>query len=88
MKADNNSLTEADREKLKSAVYNLITLPSHEEYILSMLASANPDNLDQIYKGFISVPTPYRDAGFEVVMWNSQGSLETPWYGGNFRGDY
>ena len=88
MKADNNSLTEENRERLKEAVYDIITVPSHMEYISSMMASANPDNVQHVYDGYQSVPRPYRDSGFEIETWKNYGTLQTPWYGATIREDY
>ena len=80
MKADNRSLTEKDREDLKQAVFITIIEPSHQDYIKSMVATANPSNLRQMYKGFQSPPKPDKDKGLEIRMWNYQGKFQTPFY--------
>ena len=88
MKADNNSLTEGDREQLKDAVFKNIIQPSHANYIKTLLATANPENLRIMYEGFQSTPKPAEVTGFEVKMWNNSGTQKTPWFGEKYREEY
>ena len=44
-------------------------------------------NLDQMYRGYHSLPKPYLN-GFEIRMWNLNGTITTPWYGGEFVEEY
>ena len=87
MKADNNSLTEKDREDLKQEVYTTM-VTSHDDFIRSMLATANQANLRQMYEGFQSTPKPDPEGGFKVRMWNNNGTFETPWYWGEYNKAY
>ena len=48
MKADNNSLTPQDRDTLKQTVYTAVIKPSHEVFLKTMQAIANPSNLRQM----------------------------------------
>ena len=46
-------------------------------------------NLDQVLKGFHSLPTPYNDEnGLKIKMWNLNGTITTPWFGGDFVQEY
>ena len=69
-------------------VYRSIIKPSHDDYIRTMLATANPSNLKDIYKGFQSSPLPGEEGGLEIRMWKHQGSLETPGFRGNYSEGY
>ena len=77
--ADNASLTETDREGLKMTAADIFIQSSHVEYIESMKLAA--PNLRQIYQGFQSLPLPYRESGFQVTLWDTSGSWQTPHYG-------
>ena len=48
-------------------------------------------NLDQVPKGFHSLPKPYsyeKANSFEIKMWNLNGTINTPWYGGEYVEEY
>ena len=46
-------------------------------------------NLDQALRGFHSLPTPYNDAnGLKIKMWYLNGTITTPWFGGDFVQEY
>ena len=54
-----------------------------------MLATSNIGNMDQVYQGFQSLPTPSNHAnGFEIKMWNINGTITTPWYQEAFMEEY
>ena len=78
MKADNNSLTESDREDLKNASFQLFMKPSHQDFIKHLLAIANLENMKLIFEGYQSPPKHYTYQGVEIVMWNSNGTYHTP----------
>ena len=47
-----------------------------------MVAVANQENMIQTLRGFLSVPRPYAGKrGFEIRMWDHNGSWHTPWFG-------
>ena len=70
MKAENDSLTKHDREKLKGVVDNIITESSHHEYIRQMMATVNLENIKKTYEGVHNVPKSHGNAGFKISMWN------------------
>ena len=80
MRAVNETLTDSDRKNLSNAVYETFLEPFHIEYIEKMLASANPDNIKKMFDGFQSIPKPYGGSGFEIQMWDTNGTIETPWF--------
>ena len=54
----------------------------NEEHIERMMAASNIRNIDQVYQGFHSLPKPYKSPnGYEIKMWNKNGTITTPWYG-------
>ena len=82
MKANDTSLTVEDKDNLKSEAFKIFIEPSHQEYIRTMMAVANPEKMKQTYEGSQSVPrTDIGNRGFEVRMWNINGSWHTPWFG-------
>ena len=82
IKANDTSLTQENRENLKNAAYKIFIEQSHREYITSMVTVVNPENIKQTIDGFQLVPRPIAEnRGFEVLMWNNNGTWHTPWYG-------
>ena len=82
MKAENNSLAMEDRDRLKNETYKLFIEPSHKEYVKLLMAVANSENIKQTFDGFQSVPRPdAANRGFDIKMWNNNGTWHTPWFG-------
>ena len=48
---------------------------------------SNLGNMDQVYQGYHTLPKPLQN-GFEIKMWNLNGTITTPWYGGEFVEEY
>ena len=88
IKADNQSLTEKDREHLKEALYEIFMEPSHQAYMAQMLAFANRNNIRKTVDGFHAVPKPFGPNSFEIIMWNSNGTFQTPGFGERLDKDY
>ena len=89
MKANDTSLTKEDTDKLENEIYRSVIKQSHQEYIRTMVVAANKENIKQIYKGFQSFPKPLADnSGFDVKMWNNNGTWQTPWFEGEYKTGY
>ena len=86
MKADNDSLTDEDRDKLKEAVYTAIIEPSHHDFIRVMQATVNPENVKKTVEGFHKFPD--NSETIEVIMSNNYGEIQTPWFGEDYEKDY
>ena len=84
MKADPDFLTEEDRDRLKKDAARIFVKSSHEEYVKTIISTANPLNVKQIYQGFQEIPRMTQNSEFEMKMWSSSGSIQSP----GFRGDY
>ena len=81
MKAEDNSLTIEVRENLKKETTKLFIESPTTEYVRTMVATTNPENIKQTFLGFHSVPRSYGEKkGFEVRMWSNNGSWHTPWF--------
>ena len=81
MKTDNSSLTTEDRENLKNETYKIFIELPHQEFVRHMVAVANPENMRQTFEGFQTVPRSIAgNRGFEIKMWNKQGTWQTPWF--------
>ena len=88
-KVDNQSLSDNHRQTLKEAAYKIFMEASHKDYVKKTLATPKPADMDQIYQGFVSLPKPYNHGkGFEVKMWNTNGTITTPFYGNDFIEEY
>ena len=62
---------------------------AHKKYMKTMLATSHMKNMDQVYQGFHSLPNPYKHVnGFEMRMWNRNGTITTPWYEEDFVEEY
>ena len=88
MQTDNKPLTEELRENLRKKA-NKIFDPHgpHEENIEYMVASANEENLEKIFRGFQTFPKPY-STGLKVKFWNDKGTIATPWFGQSYNETY
>ena len=60
MKADNNSLTQEDREWLKQEVLEIFLKHDHYDNINTILSIINEENTGKLVKGFQSYPRPYK----------------------------
>ena len=85
MKADNVTLSTADRDRLKDATFQIFIESGHEEFATSMLASADPH---MIAEGSQSVPVSYGKNGVETLQWKENGSIKTPWFGEDFKKEF
>ena len=89
MQADSTPLTKENKENLKKDIYKLFTEPSHQDFIRTMLAVTNPENMKQTFEGFQSFPRPFAgDKGFEVKLGNNNGTWHTPRFGENYDQSY
>ena len=61
---------------------------SQRDYIKKMVAISNLGNMDQVYQGHHSLPKPYKTSAFETKMWNLNGTITSPYYGGEFVEEY
>ena len=83
----NYSLSKEDRERLIDAIWDNFIAEEHRSFADEMVAAANPGSLKQVYNGFQSVPTPYNH-GYEIVVWNSSGTISSAWYREDYRRDH
>ena len=85
VKAGNKSLSDKDKGVLRESAYKSFIENPNKEYVKMTLAVTNPTNLDQVYEGFQSLPKHAGDKnGFEIKMWNVNGTITSPWYGGDY----
>ena len=88
-KFDNQSLSHNHRQALKEAAFNIFMEAPHKDYVKRTFATPKPKDMDQVYQGFSSLPKPYNHGkGFEVKMWNTNGTIATPFHGENFVEEY
>ena len=88
-KLGNIPFSEKDREVLKGAINNIFMESPHRKYVRSLLATPTSGDLIQLYQGFQSLPKPYNfGKGFEVKIWNTNGTIATPFYGEEFVREY
>ena len=89
VKAGNGSLSHENRKKLKGAAFDIFIVETHQEYVKNMLPTLHMGNIDQVLQGFHSLPTPFNNGnGLQIKMWNLNGTITTPWFGGDFVEEY
>ena len=92
VKAGNGTLTDENRKILKRGAYRIFIEQPHKDYVTEMLAFFHMGNTDQVLKGFHSLPKPYKNEngenGFEIKMWNMNGTITSPWFGSKFQDEY
>ena len=84
IKADNNSLSQDDRKKLKEDLHEIFLKSSHNYFTHSMLVLVNPDNVKRMFEGFQSVPSKYSHTGTEIRVSGKEGSIESSGFQGIF----
>ena len=84
MRADNNSLTEENRQHLKSSIKETMKVATFD-YAASLLEISNRDNLGTILEGGQSLPKQYGTDGFEVTCESINGSIQSPRFGEEYR---
>ena len=88
-KAGHEPLSHEHREALKKSAFEIFFEATHKDYAKKMIAASNIRNMDQVYHGFYSLPKPYKhENGFEIKMWNWNGTITTPWFGEEFNEEY
>ena len=89
VKAGNKSLSDNEGRALRESAFDIFIESPHKEYVKTMVATSNLKNLDQVYRGFHSLPKPFNERnGFEIKMWNMNGTITTPWFGEDFLEEY
>ena len=87
VKAGNVTLSDKDRITLKETATEIFLVRSHMEYVKKMSMMSRMGNMDQVLQGFHSLPNPYHH-GFQIKMWNQNGTITTPWYKGDYVEEY
>ena len=88
VKAGERTLTDTERISLRESAKTIIMEASQRDYIKKMVAISNLGNMDQVYQGHHSLPKPYKTSAFEIKMWNLNGTITSPYYGGEFVEEY
>ena len=89
IKADNNSLTKEDRTKLQNSAFDIFTTSTYQKYVDSIMhLVAGNGNLKDVFDGFWSIPKPFGADGFEIRMWNNDGTFKTPGFKGVYKESY
>ena len=89
VKAGNGSLSDHQKDELKKAAFDIFMKMPHEDYEKKTFATPKSKDLKQVYQGFFSLPMTYDGGnGFEIKMWNKNGSITTPWYKEDFFEEY
>ena len=87
LRAANYSFSKKDRERLTEAIWDNFVDKEHRSFADEMIAAANPGELEQMYNGYHSVPTPYSN-GYQIVVWNSSGTISSAWYREEYRKEH
>ena len=89
VKAGNGTLFEDYRKTLRKTAFEIFIEQTQKEYTKTMLAISNIGNMNEVFQGFHSLPKPNKGSnGLEIRMWNMNGTITTPWFGGDFVEEY
>ena len=85
----NARISDEHKKALKESAFEIFMEGAHKKYVNKMLATSKIGNMDQVYQGFQSLPSRYNKVnGFEIKMWNRNGTITTPWYQEAFMEEY
>ena len=86
MKADNHLMTEQQKKTLsQDAHYVFVEAPFHE-YFDSMLSQVNPENIENLVRGYQKAPKVTDGNVTETLFCSINGTFHTPWFGAAFEG--
>ena len=82
VKAGSGNISLGNKKILREAATEIFLIGTHFEYSRNMLGTSYMGNIRQVFQGYHSLPIPYNNAnGFEIKMWNLNGTITTPWFG-------
>ena len=84
IRAANHSFSKEEQERVEEAVWKHFVEEEHRSFAEEMIAAANPTQMKAMYEGYQSVPRPYNH-GYEVVVWNTSGTIRSSWYGEEYK---
>ena len=89
VKAGNGTISDENRATLRRALYGIFTKQAHKNYAKKMRATMHMGNMDQVFHGIHSLPSPYNEEnGLKIKMWNLNGTITTPWFQSGYVEDY
>ena len=84
MKADNDLVTEQERGKLLQDAYSAFVEAPFQEHFDRLLSQVNPENLENLFRGYQSIPKMTDENVTETLFCSLNGTFHTPWFGGDF----
>ena len=87
MRAANHTFSKEERDRLVEVVWDTFAREEHKSFAEEMIAAANPTWMKDIYEGYQSLPEPYNH-GYEVVVWNTSGTVKSSWYGEEYKEEH
>ena len=83
------NISEKDKKALKKTVFEIFMESPQREYVKGILATQTAEDMDHAYERFQSLQQPNNlGKGFQVQIWNTNGTISTPFYGEEFVGAY
>ena len=80
----NDSLSEKKKRELKNVIWKSLVEKPHRDFAMRMVAATGKANLRKTFEGHYSVAEPYGESGEEFRVWDTNGSIQSE----NFKGNY
>ena len=77
-------LTEQQKEELSQDVFTVFVQAPFQEHLIRRLPAVNPENLENLFKGYQTLPKVTDGNVTETLFCSTNGSFHTPWFGGDF----
>ena len=84
MKADNDLMTEQEKKLLLLTTYRIFVEVPFQKYFERLLSIANPGNIENLVKGYQTIPKVTHGNVEETLFCSINGTFHTPWFRGNF----
>ena len=84
MNNSKGSFSEQQQKKLRDVIRESLVEKPHQDFAKRMLAATQKANLRKTFKGHFSVTKPYGKSGEELRLWDTNGTIESENFKGNF----
>ena len=79
-----DSLSEKKKMELKNVIWKRLVEEPHEDFAMRMVLATGKGNLRKTFEGHFSVAEPFGDIGEEFRLWDTNGTIESENFKGNF----
>ena len=84
MNNSKGSFSEQQQKKLRDVIRESLVEKPHQDFAKRMLAVTQKANLRKTFEGHFSVAKPYGESGEKLRLWDTNGTIESENFKGNF----